>query len=759
MGKGIYMLDSDGSIKLLTNSPILQKNIVINIYPYKNKLLIQTQERGFYTLDQSIVTEWNIKASSRLKSLSIYCSIRLKDGSYALGTIGEGLYILSPDGEIKSHLDKKNGLQNNTILSLFQDMDENIWMGLDNGITIMNYASPFREYFDAKGVFGTVYAAASHDGLLYIGTNQGLFYRPLKADVDFKQIAGLYGQVWTLKVIDKTLFCGHNAGTFIISGNKASKISDILGTWDIKTIENNPNLLIQGNYEGLHILEKANGSWHYRNKIYGFDISSRYFELLPGNKIFVNHEYKGIFELFHTPDFKKITTWHKVPSAPKSYNSGMIKYENRLFYLCNKGVFEYNQQRNQFLKNEILTNCIFQDDMYLSGKLLMDEKQALWAFTGENILHLSAGGIGREPQINRISLPMSLRENVAGFESIIYLSNKEYLLGTTNGYIIFNLDKVNEKEYHIRINSIEKSELNKKGILIAQSKEIYKLKHGENNLSFNFSVPNYDRFTQTSYQYKLEGLDNTWSEWSNDPIAIFKNLPSGNYTFNVRAKVGNKLSSNIATFHFRIAQVWYLSIWMILVYIILFIFILYRINLLYKKKYIEDKNKIEQEQQKELTLIQLENDRTIMNLRNEKLSTEVDAKNRELVSTTMAIVKKNELLNNIKTELLQEKNSPFVKSALQIINNDLENNNDWKAFQEAFDNIDRDFLKKLKDLHCALTPNDLKLCVYLRLNLSSKEIAPLLNISPQSVEVKRFRLRKRIGLDHEQNLAEYILNL
>ncbi|HNX78751.1 MAG TPA: LuxR C-terminal-related transcriptional regulator, partial [Prolixibacteraceae bacterium] len=88
-----------------------------------------------------------------------------------------------------------------------------------------------------------------------------------------------------------------------------------------------------------------------------------------------------------------------------------------------------------------------------------------------------------------------------------------------------------------------------------------------------------------------------------------------------------------------------------------------------------------------------------------------------------------------------------------------EGNSDWEFFQEAFNKADRDFLKKLKEAHPLLTPNDLKLCVYLRLNMSSKEIAPMLNISPQSVEIKRFRLRKKLELDHEQNLTEYILNL
>ena len=65
----------------------------------------------------------------------------------------------------------------------------------------------------------------------------------------------------------------HNLGTFLVKNNTASLISSELGTWNIKPIEGNENLLLQGNYNGLNILEKQNGFWKLKNKIEGFDIS------------------------------------------------------------------------------------------------------------------------------------------------------------------------------------------------------------------------------------------------------------------------------------------------------------------------------------------------------------------------------------------------------------------------------------------------------------------------------------------------------
>ena len=114
----------------------------------------------------------------------------------------------------------------------------------------------------------------------------------------------------------------------------------------------------------------------------------------------------------------------------------------------------------------------------------------------------------------------------------------------------------------------------------------------------------------------------------------------------------------------------------------------------------------------------------------------------------------NDLLKNKLTEANKKED---IQEVISIINKNIAEKDNWKLFKEAFDNADKDFLQSVKKEHPNLTSNDLKLCAYLRLNLSSKEIAPLLNISVRSVEIKRYRLRKKMNLEHDQGLVEYIL--
>ena len=125
----------------------------------------------------------------------------------------------------------------------------------------------------------------------------------------------------------------------------------------------------------------------------------------------------------------------------------------------------------------------------------------------------------------------------------------------------------------------------------------------------------------------------------------------------------------------------------------------------------------------------------------------------------MSLINKNELLSSIKNDLIQTERDISKEEVVKIIDRGLSDNKDWEFFKEAFNNADKNFMDKIKKLHPDLTANDLKFCSYLRLNLTSKEIAPLLNISIRSVEIKRYRLRKKLNLLHEMNLVDYILSI
>lgn len=759
MGEGLFRL-LNGNPVLVSEDEMLKNKIIVNIFSWKNTdLLIETQDKGFYHLQDDKLLKWKTASDEVIEKLNVYSSIRLKDSTFVLGTIGNGLYRLSSNGKIIGHINQSKGLLNNTVLSVFEDADNNLWLGLDNGISVLNFSSPFLVYNDIEGMLGAVYASAYYNKILYLGTNQGLFYKEDDTD-DFTFVEGTEGQVWVLKTIDDKLFCGHNSGTFIVERDKVKQVSQVMGTWNLKPVKGKQDLILQGNYEGLHLLEKKDGQWRYKNKIAGFDMSSRFFELTDTFEILVSHEYKGVFSLKPSDDFQKFITVDKMINIPMGSKSGMITYDEKIFYFAPEGMYRYDEQLKEFKKDSVYTTLVLGDDTYISGKMMVDESNHLWLFTEQNIVRLTSGKLDDYPQKETIPLTVALRHDIPSFENILKIKTNDYLLGTSEGYIRLKPNDIKMPEYTIQINAITNNRVDEKAMPVAlknNGDEIFR--HKQNNFYFSYHVPFYGEMYSSSYQYALVGLSSQWSEWSQKSSVSFENLPPGSYTFKVRAKIGNTYSENIATYNFTITKPWYSTNLMLAVYVLMLILTLVFFKGRYKLRYKKQKEKIESEKNRELTLLQLETDKTLMKLRNDKLRSEVEGKNRELATSTMSIVKKNELLNTIKNELKSERANPHVKTVLNIIEENIGDNSDWESFKEAFNNTDRDFLKKLKEEHPELTPNDLKLCVYLRLNLSSKEIAPMLSISSRSVEVKRYRLRKKMKLKHDKNLTDYILGL
>ncbi|MDX6181748.1 triple tyrosine motif-containing protein [Flavobacterium sp. Fl-77] len=754
--KGLFEIEG-GKEKLISDHPVLKKFTIANIFAIEEGLMIQTQLDGFYKLVGSNLTHFVTDVDQELKSSFVYSSQRLQDGSYALGTVSNGIFILSSTGKLKYHISQSKGLSNNTALSLFEDKDHNLWTGLDNGINCINLKSPVHSFTDDTGVLGTVYASITHNGLLYVGTNQGLFCKKYQTNADFQFVHGTKGQVWSLFKYDNTLFCGHDSGTFVIENTLARNIFSASGTWKFEAVPQNKNKLLQGNYYGISVLEKVGNQWIFKNKINGFDYSSRYFEILPNLDLYVSHEYKGIFRLKLDNNLLSTKGFYTYSSPKNGKNASLTKFNNSIYYAYKGGIFKLNSSTKKFEKDRLLS-AIFEKDEYTSGKLIVDNANKIWLFSKNYIHYFSASKLSNQLKQNVIPIPSSLTNSMSGFENVTQISKSTYLIGTTDGYYTLNIDDLSFRNYAVAISEISINKQNQTLTNVVLH-EKGSFKSNENNITINYTVPEYSKYINSEYQYLLEGFQNDWSEWSTKSSVNFKNLSPGEYTFKLRAKYANIVLENTATYTFEILKPWYLTNFACFIYLIIVFVIGYFINKAYRNFYQKQKEKLIEENNLLLEIKELENEQQLMKLRNEQLSQDVDNKNRELAVSTMSLNSKNELLAFIKEDLKKtnQDDDNNIKSVIRTINKNITEEDSWKVFKEAFDNADKDFLKRIKQLHPVLTPNDLRLCAYLRLNLSSKEIAPLFNISVRSVEIKRYRLRKKMDLQHEIGLVEYIL--
>ncbi len=758
VGEGLYSIQN-GAIVLESNNAIFSENFIVGIYEQEGGMLVLTENGRFYFVDNDLVTEWKIDGLNQDASLLIYSSLRLEDGSFVLGTISDGYIRLSKEGAVLEKINQENGLANNTILSSFQDDDGNLWLGLDNGISVVNLESEFKVYTDAKGEIGSVYATLEHNDMLYLGTNQGLFAKHVKEKGDFKLLKGTSGQVWNLKNINGTVFCSHTTGTFVVKGEEAIRVYSESGTWEVKQIPGKEDLLIQGNYNGLSILAKKGEQWVFKNKIEGFDISSKSFVFINQSKVAVNHEFKGIHNLELEIDYSSMKKIEFMD--PVGFDSNIFSYQNRIFYTSNEGVFNFDPNTSTLSKDSLFTELFYVKDDAVFGKLNVEkENDRLWGFSPHNIIYVTPDSFDGSPKKMTIPIPSFFRRNqgLTGYENISSLSDGKYVIGTSNGYSILDFSKEQEQDYEILISSLQQKYLNTENKYLDYNKGL-ELSHDNNSLMCFYSIPSYDKYKDVEFQYKLKGLYNEWSKWYPEPFLTLENLPFGKYTLSIRGRVGKTMTSNVASVSFEIDRPWYLSFLAFISYAICLILGMFVINRLFVRYYRNQRSRLIEENKKKLEMTQLEGQQEIMKLRNDRLRSELESKNRELATTAMSLINKNELLLGIKNDLLHLQDTASRKEVARVIDKNLSNNSDWEFFKEAFNNADKDFLNKIKNLHPNLTANDLKFCAFLRLNLSSKEIAPLLNISVRSVEIKRYRLRKKLSLEHSENLIDYILEI
>ncbi len=744
--EGLYAID-DTKTELFIPDEQIGDKIFVGLSTYKDGLLIATRNSGIYTYSEgslSLLQEYP-------QDLSVFTSIALKDGKLVLGTIGHGLFIDDLSSRENINIVQPDIL-NNTVLSILQDDDGNIWCGLDNGLSVINQNSPIKLFTDTFGEIGTVYCSYQLNDKIYLGTNQGLYYRTITGKDSYKMVEGTSGQVWTINAIDSIIYIGHDLGTFKINENIAEQIFSKSGTWEIKPLGNG---ILQGHYNGITFFN-PNKPMEV-NYIDGFDLSARNIVVEDRTTVWIGHDHKGIFRLkLNKSDTQVVDVQNYMPPKKNGLGLTVFKFQDSIYYSTTQEVFKYNPSSDSFTSDNELQR-IAKDQNRISGITKVLPDGSWWSFGTDQVYYINKDAFQNKLSQKSISLPIEYRSIANNFENISLLGDRTYLIGANIGYSTFTFPYKTTNAGVLYLNSVS---VGKKGTNYKKKYiglEELDLPNDENYIRFKYSLRDYNKLNNVKYSYRVLNYLPTWSSWDESGTTAFKNFPPGSYTFEVRAKSANTLTNTIA-YKFTIAKPWYLSGMAIVAYAILFLILLFLVHLLStnysrkQRKQLIDRNK------RHLEMKQLESQQEIMGLKNNQLEADVASKNRELAASTMNLIKKNEFLTQLKNKLTDVKDKKDIQEVIKIINEDIAKKDNWKLFKEAFDNADRNFLQAVKEKHPNLTSNDLKLCAYLRLNLSSKEIAPLLNISVRSVEIKRYRLRKKMELEHEEGLAEYILS-
>lgn len=784
--RGITRLNSD-NLNLMEGGEFFKNKGVSSILPYSsNRLIVSTFQQGVFEFNNGIIKPWRPHLQASFKEAIVNVMVRLKNGNFAVGTQNHGLWIINDEGKILVQLTSGKGLQNRTVLSIFEDDLQNLWIGQNNGLAYIELGSPFTFINEQVGLPGTGYTAYLDDTKLYLGTNTGLYVKDLSSKASaYTLVENTRGQVYHVGRYGNDLLMGHHNGSFRIEHGKSMQISTEPGAWIFLQLRQKMNFLVEGSYNGLQLLERNNGHWAFSHKLDDFKESSRVMEQDRDGTLWITHGYKGVYKIMFNDSATRIRSvdfYGADKGFPSNVLINVFNIRNELIFTSENGIYKYDKKTDRFVREPFFTS-------------LLGENAQLWHIREDafgNIYFTGRDQIGvlRKNTVGNYTLEANSFNKIRGFlnddlENMIVLENNEVLFGAKEGFVHYDPNtKMNSEsrfKTHIRRFSTTASgdsllfygnHVNNNKITESQSDdEIITLPYKSNSVNFTFSATSFEGNGEVVHQYYLEKFEKSWSEWTPQTQKEYTNLGEGKYTFHVRSRNVYGEVSKEMTFTFYIQPPWYRTTWAYMICMITIMGALYTGFGLLTRKHKHEKRMMNIQQQKELIrkdnemeLLAQKTQEEITRLKNEKLEAELMHMNKELGTSTVLILNKNEFISGVKDNLrsISKKSTEEVSKELTRLVRDIESNlssdHDWEHFQLHFDNVHGDFSRRFKTSYPVLSPQDMKLSAYLRMNLSTKEIAHLLNISVRGVEISRYRLRKKLQLDRKLNLQEYILN-
>lgn len=762
----------DKQIQLLEGSEIFADTEVKTVLQVeKGKFIIGTGNKGLFLFDGQRFSAWPTEVSALLMQYKLNNGL-LMGNRLVFGTILKGIIVADLNGKLIHHIYSGNGLQNNTILSLLSDGEGNVWAGLDKGIDQVWLNSPLQSYRDNYTEAGSVYTAAFYKGKLYVGTNQGIYFYTVDSDFRINNrrfISGSQGQVWFIREEDGKLYCGLNDGTYWIDNDRLVRVSDVNGGYNfIRHRINNEDVILQSTYTDLVLFRKNAGLWAKHHTLSGFSAPVRYMSVDYLGHIFLGHTIKGIFMAEPSDDFNHITTLKVLGTSDGLFGDGNRVYtiENRIVVPSDEGFYQWDALQRKFVDFTELNKSL---GSFSSARTLVDAGNGKYWMIKEDEIGLFAIRLGRANLLYRIIPEMYGLSLVDQYENIVALNDSLHMICLDDGFALLNLKRMERFTDNFGPPSLRSIQfMNSSG----QSHYFNRLSAGSklmadhrfNSVSIAYShdgSPVNRRF----FQYYLEGFDTSWSGWKAGTTLDYMRLPPGNYVFRIKGLTMRGFETEELSLSFRIRPPWYLTRYAYAAYALLSFLFLMLVRSHYKRRQWRRQEQMLREENEQIKTRNKQAEAELMRISNDQLQKEVVAKNMELAKNTMAMLRKNELLIDIRNELEKQRDElgsrlplRYYNKTAKLIESSLNSEHDWEMFEHLFDQAHENFFRRLKESYPELTPSDFRLCAYLRMNLSSKEIAPLLNISIRGVEEKRYRLRKKLNLSPEQNLTEFIIS-
>ena len=682
--------------------------------------------------------------NKRLSQLRVFSAIIMENGNYLLGTVLDGVFIIGNNGEIIEHINDTSGLRHSTVLSLEEDGYGNYWFGLDGGLVKFSSNTSTMFYTSRNQNIGDVYSSTICGDILVLGTNKGLYW--VDSESNSHQVPGIQGIVWT--VIDCGEFLAIVLDDDLYSLYPNGQTEKILSNvWRLSKWNGLKDLYYCSDKEGIVLLEKKEGRLQIRNRLQSdedyFRVPLKHDSM---GDLWVEGLWGGVQRIILDKEKKKVikSRFYTVGDGKSMALSHSV--DNQLVFSQGKDCYVYDKDKDSIVKSQYYSDIC---NYFSKGVFSFMQKDNLYF----NYCDGEFGIVSRDADtlsfLSNSCFRQETYEYSDNYSKFTELNDSLIAIGFHNGIAIFNSRVATPADFsNLSVYQCSYQAEGKDYHLKTRNADILQFPYNANAIRIKMlgcSNPMRPVF------YRLD--DGERRLLQNCSSVVLPYLSSGYHKLVFTDGGGNTLYA----IDLKRNRHWAYSWWFILLILILFSSVLVCLASYYthRTEVLKRKYAIKQHEMMEQQRIKFEN---------AKLSMELKERNARLTSIAINDITVNNMLKDIENALNKASSqSAEIKTAMlpvgRLIDTYYRTNGSWEAFEAYFNGIYDGFFDRLKAAYPQLSQNEIKICSYIRLGMTTKEIASLMNIEVISAESARHRLRKNMGLARTESLTETIARI
>ncbi len=588
---GLFRLKGRQLVDLPHSNQFINRNVV-GIQPFmKNKWLIANREGDLLIYDTNedhMVVPFAEDYRAVLGEGQAFGLSLLNDGNYVVNTLQNGLFIFNKDQAFLRHISRSQGLQNSSVIGVFEDQNNQLWCALDNGISIIKLSSKFGFSYEGEQFFGAVEDLEIQGDHFYMSTRQGLFKANLQDSVPrFSPYSQISRTCLDIQAYDSSLLVCSDKLYQI--QNDQLIIIDSSRNRTVKPIASRAHHVIAGGIGGLHVFKQVQGQWvqlyentQFPDEIYEIN------QIESSQSFWVNTLSQGVFKVKFTDDYQEAFV-EKIKDELLADDAriSLISYQGKTLFSQKNRLLEYNTDNDSFEETDVLEK--------LQGKFIFKfahTNEDVWVSSGRRFFHL------KEDELDSSAFS---ELKIGGFTAILPLPDGSCYIGGDEALIYYDQNKVASSDpFYCNIRRIlNRDSLIFNGVFSSDNGFSYEqadvpvFEYDRNAVTFYFSAAWYGS-NDVTYSYQLVSYDDSYSAWTAETKKEYTNLPPGDYTFRVKAKNSRGEESLVAEYKFTIKTPWYMTWWAYALFIALGVLLIGLILYLYSRKLRNDKKRLEQ---------------------------------------------------------------------------------------------------------------------------------------------------------------------